>query len=126
MKLQSKIAFTVLSVLLGVLAVWGIGSIKYNHTNWTYSGKAVFNTVQEYTQFKLAVGQMESQNVEKLQVLSSEPPIVAFFTVNVPPHTDFPYGNHDKLSDWGVGIFIGIIISAVILIPINSIVIWKT
>ncbi|MCJ7789538.1 MAG: hypothetical protein MUP69_05040 [Candidatus Atribacteria bacterium] len=56
-----------------------------------YSGKEVFRTEAEYSQFKEAVGQ-KGVSIDEMIILSSSPPIVAEFKVNVAPDVAFPYG----------------------------------
>jgi len=57
----------------------------------TYLGKEVFETETQYSDFKRAVG-AEEININTIDVLSSEPPIVVSFNVRVPYGNTFPYG----------------------------------
>ena len=59
-----------------------------------YTGKIVFQSEQEYGQFKQAVGDQEV-DISEMQVLSSDPPIVVEFKVYVPHWMEFPYGEHN-------------------------------
>jgi len=56
-----------------------------------YDGKLVFDTLTEYGKFKRAVGS-EKVTHYSTDVLSSEPPIVVQFGVDVTPEGAFPYG----------------------------------
>jgi hypothetical protein len=61
----------------------------------TYSGKEVFNSEAEYTKFKQA---LVEDNVRwatgNIQVLSSDPPIIVKYSVEVDKGQIFPYGNY--------------------------------
>ena len=60
-----------------------------------YSGQEVFNTTDEYKQFKKVIidsGASWSSSGHKLETLASDPPIIVAFNVSVPQDSYFPYG----------------------------------
>jgi len=73
----------------------------------SYIGKETFRTQQEYTDFKEAVSNPEI-NIVNMQSLSSEPPIVVSFDVEVPPKVVFAYGVKDK-AQLPAGCFLSIV-----------------
>lgn len=66
-----------------------------------YSGKEVFYTEVEYSQFKEAVGQKDVEIMDVL-VLSSDPPIVVEFNVSVPYDRAFDYGIKGKHTGFSI------------------------
>ncbi len=69
----------------------------YINTHESYSGKLVFYTEKDYSEFKLELAKPEVDfNSRNILVLSSDPPIVVQFYVNVPNGYKFPYGDMSK------------------------------
>ena len=66
-------------------------------TQYQNSGKIVFETVEDYGQFKRLMGN-EAVAIEDVLVLSSEPPIVVEFTVKRQAGFEFPYGKSSPRS----------------------------
>ena len=77
----------ILSILLGL----GLYHLLVNSDD-DYSGKLVFVSEEEYSDFKLAIGKPEVRIGEDLTILSSQPPIVVDFSVSVPRGYEFEYG----------------------------------
>lgn len=78
------------------------------------SGKVVFETTQEYGDFKRAIADPEV-TIEKMDVYSSDPPIVVDFEVTLPDENDFTYGTKKEVDVEG---YIGLAIIAGIFIPV--------
>jgi len=86
-------------LFLGLLAlVIGLGA----YLDPTYSGKEVFQTQQEYSDFKQAVG-VEGIRLVDVEVLSSEPPIVVQYKVKTTGY--FPYGEREVYHFYIAGVF---------------------
>ena len=65
------------------------------HSLDRYSGTSIFNTEQEYNEFKLDLKNRITEGpvvLDNYSVLASEPPIIVKFEVKVPYDYDFPYG----------------------------------
>ncbi len=75
-------------VLLTVAILMLINSPPISYVN---EGKLVFETEQEYGQFKRAVGQ-DGIEIDSILVLSSDPPIVVDFMVTRDAGIQFAYG----------------------------------
>ena len=83
----------VLVILAASIAVTVVSNLDIEH----YSGKVVFNTEEEYTQFKEVIAQESvSYDADSISVLSSSPPIVVNFK-NIQAPNDFPYGEGTTL-----------------------------
>lgn len=83
---------------------------------YTYSGREVFQTQEEYREFKVVMSQ-EGMKWWQMDVLSSDPPIVAEFKVEVAYGVDVPYGEVSKNHYWPLafmGIGMGIILPLVV------------
>jgi len=113
-------------LLLGiaVLVIGGIfGGIRtYQLADLRFEGKETFLSQEEYSAFKLEVGE-EEVNILDIVALSSEPPIVVEFRVSVPRNYDFGYGRCIGTSGQATLFIlilmpIAIMISA--LIPVNK------
>lgn len=80
-------------VLVGTMVWW----IPYEErvADRFYEGKLVFETEQEYSNFKRAVGNSDVR-IGNLVVLSSDPPIVVDFSVRVPEGMVFNYGKASR------------------------------
>ena len=86
-----------LLLVVGLLLLGGSFIVaSQGFTTYTYEGKEIFQTAQEYESFKVAVGVSEVTLLETF-VLSSEPPIVVDYTVEAPRGLDFPYGDESIL-----------------------------
>jgi len=86
-------------LFLGALGLIGlVGSEVYS------ADKLVFNTPEEYTQFKES---LVPSNVKVLEisVLSSGPPIIVTFRVSLPRGETFPYGREVSMP-W---LFVGVV-----------------
>ena len=88
------------SVLCLVLIIFGI--MFYFLPN-TYQGKFVFDTAQEYTEFKIALSNPDI-NIIDISVLSSNPPIVVQYNLTVPRTTAFPYSEANPLLQFYISI----------------------
>jgi hypothetical protein len=64
-----------------------------------YQGKELFRTEAEYSQFKEVIGEKDI-SIKDISVLSSEPPIIVQFRVNVPGNIQFGYGRVE-IPLWG-------------------------
>ena len=98
-------AVGVIFLLMGIFALSPLGSTLHD-----YEGTEVFNSEQEYTQFKRALVDYDVE-INSVTVLSSSPPIIVKFSVDPPGNTTFPYGKEEKAGGYtagGVGILIGI------------------
>ncbi len=87
---------------------------------FTYEGKVRFDTVDEYTTFKEAMAE-DHVRIDNIEALSSEPPIIIGFSVQVPRSQTFPYGARDYFT----GQFIFIVVMGglglgLIIIPFMS------
>ena len=85
-----------LFVLGGLLVVMASAFSLLADVDYSYLGKAVFETEAEYVAFKVAVGDTEV-HINEMMVLSSEPPIVAEFWIEAPDSLDFQYGKRGIL-----------------------------
>lgn len=70
-----------------------------------YTGKVVFESESEYSQFKVAVGHPDV-DINEIDVLSSDPPIVVRFDISTPYNMDFNYGTTQGNN--GQAVLIGI------------------
>ncbi len=84
----------------------------------TYIGKEVFQTEESYVQFKESVGRTGVE-INKLETLASNPPIIVSFSVDVEKGIDFPYGHIPSSGEAGLS---GLFISAMLLIGIGSVI----
>lgn len=107
--MRSKIIFIL--ICIGIL-VTGlvVGLPRALRVSDHYSGRLVFNTEEEYSQFKQEVidsdASWEGQDF-KMNVLSSSPPIIVSFKVSVPQSYNFLYGEKD--SQVGTWVFLTIL-----------------
>lgn len=91
--LASFLSLIVIGLAIGLI-------LHYNSVqSYDYSGKCIFNTVQEYSTFKEHVGN-PNVSISGVDVLSSEPPIVVTFSVSTPHDYHFPYGDKQQLTLW--------------------------
>lgn len=81
-----------LGVIIGALLIGSFGYIISLPTRNHYTGKEVFTTEKAYSEFKYVIGD-EDVEIENIQVLSSEPPIVVEYEVSVPLDKTFAYGD---------------------------------
>jgi len=58
------------------------------------SGKTVFNTTNEYIQFKQALAN-PLITINSITVLSSDPPIIVLYNITRPADTPFPYDGNE-------------------------------
>lgn len=56
-----------------------------------YKGTVVFQTEEEYTQFKQDVA-VAGVNLKQIQILASDPPVIAQLDVYLPSTASFQYG----------------------------------
>jgi hypothetical protein len=66
-------------------------------TNYEYHGKEIFQTTEAYQDFKAKMS-MEEVDIQDVQTLNSELPIVVQFVVYAPNGLDFPYGQKTPLT----------------------------
>ncbi len=86
------VVLVTLGVVLGGWAAYSAS--RYERVEYTiyYSGKVVFDSEEEYGEFKRVVGR-EDVSYSTIDILSSSPPIVAkFYQVGVPNVVEFPWG----------------------------------
>lgn len=115
MKKTLLILGIVICVLGGIIG----GIYWYQHDDIHFSGKEIFQTQEDYAAFKLEVAKQTCQ-IEKLIVLSSEPPIVVDLRVQVPHNYEFPYGKYSGTAgSWSclILLLLPIAIMVVYLIP---------
>lgn len=109
-----NVLFAVVFTVLAVLAI-AFGVYDLQNEQRTYSGKEVFSTEQEYTDFKTAVGE-DGIKIKEMSALSSAPPIVVQFKIE----TSQPFGYGDKCNNGNtpaaVALFIGAGICCVIAV----------
>jgi hypothetical protein len=82
-----------LIILLVGLALVGIGIpflINNEVTSYRQDGQLMFNTEQEYSQFKQVIGNNEVEIID-VDALSSAPPIVVQYDVIYPSDYEFNY-----------------------------------
>jgi len=75
-----------------------------------YSGTEIFWVEEEYITFKEVIADTEAE-LEKVEVLSSKPPIVVTYKVRVAGDIEFPYGEREDRylfdSNWLYAIIAG-------------------
>lgn len=64
-----------------------------------YDGKLIFNTIEEYAEFKKAIGNPLVTDFTA-QTLSSEPPVIVQFAAISTPSYELPYGNQQTYSKY--------------------------
>jgi hypothetical protein len=87
-----------------------------------YTGKEVFNSESDYTNFKQAlvasgaIWDVSNGGDTYIQALSSSPPIIVNFNVRVKQGVNFPYGKRKDEVSWnlGLGIFLFCLIVVVL------------
>lgn len=106
-----------LAVLLSTLGV-GIGLTRHWVSTATVlrSGQVTFSSEQDYTAFKMAVIQVGA-DWNQMDVMSSAPPILVKFAVNVAPNAYFPYGTESAGNQ-------GLLLLCGIAYMILAIVVW--
>lgn len=101
-----KNALLILGITICVLGGIVGGIYWHQHDDVYFTGKEVFQTQEDYSAFKLEVAKQTCQ-IQKVAVLSSEPPIVVDFRVRVPYDYEFPYGKYDGTTNsWSCLIFL--------------------
>jgi hypothetical protein len=75
-----------------MLATCGVYFVWTNPVQVGYEGKIVFDDEQSYTEFKQVIGR-EDIEINDILVLSSDPPIVVQYDIDVPSDVEFPYGD---------------------------------
>ena len=82
--------------IIGVIALIGggvfWGTILAGYGQDTYGGVIVANTEEEYSQFKQELADTPILAINELDTLSSSPPIIVNFSIEVPYGYQFPYG----------------------------------
>lgn len=102
------------SMMTGLIALV-IGMVSFfvilNFYPTSYSGQEVFNTEEEYSQFKQELVDLNAKfKVGHMFVLSSKPPIIVKFDdIRVSEDISFPYGEKDSSLPPAVGF--GVVIS---------------
>lgn len=79
----------VLVVFLGLFATIAIPNALT--ANDVYIGELAFNTEQEYMEFKQEIIDSNAK-WDKMEILSSSPPIIVHFGIRVSQDYDFPFG----------------------------------
>lgn len=97
--------------LLGLVV--SLGFLRGDSARYTYSGTEVFRTESEYTAFKEAVAHPEV-SIKEVQTLSSAPPILVDFVMEILKGLDFQYGERSGLPT-GDGLFGNVFITGLIL-----------
>ena len=96
---MKKLDLVILAVSILAL-VLGIGLIIHSCKTFPevrYSGQVVFNTEKDYSTFKIYLTQSEVV-LNDIQVLASEPPILAKYDITTPRNMEFPYTYHNAKS----------------------------
>ena len=103
LKLRAFIAFLGLLVMVGgvVIAL----APFYTTAEYIYDGKVVLRSEAEYVEFKEIVGRPDV-DIEKMMVLSSEPPIVIVCRVIVTADVYLPY-EEQKETAYLLVLFLG-------------------
>jgi len=81
-----------IAIAVGIIVCICTAVLVFLFAPQDYKGKEVFTTVGEYTEFKTALAS-DQVTITKLEVLSSDPPIVVQFEVVVPRGYPFLYGS---------------------------------
>ena len=89
-----KYIFGTIALVALVAAILFSFNVIGPNTN-SYSGKAVFNTEQEYANFKTALTPQDVY-IGNITTLNSTLPIIVTFEVSVPEGSTFPYGTHES------------------------------
>ena len=111
MKVKSALAHYITVFIICTVA-FCLAYINRSATS-EYSGKVVFLTENEYTQFKEVMADPRVRyDAENMSVLSSSPPIVVSFRITTPSSMEMPYGRH---SD---GVLLDMIVSLIITTPL--------
>ncbi len=84
--------FFITGTLLIILGVLLFTPIAQHWGTTYYEGTEVFNTEREYILFKQALVDSRA-SVERLSILSSEPPIIVTFDISVDSSFIFLYGD---------------------------------
>jgi uncharacterized membrane protein len=106
MKFRAGYLLGALVIISGISIVSGI----FVSESKEYSGKIVFQSEQEYSQFKEVIAKdYVSFDTQDILVLSSSPPIVVQFKVEVQGDNGFPYGKkvhdeHNNIADIILGV----------------------
>ena len=90
---MTKVVKPVLLVIFACLFISGISFLVHSyHTSpiACYSGQVIFRTEADYTAFKDYLSQPEV-TLDEIQALTSEPPILVKYKVDVPRSWKFPY-----------------------------------
>ncbi len=85
------VVFLLVGLGLGIGIAWDFGHPR----TYEYSGTAVFQTQQDYDDFKAIIGRPDV-TINKAEALSSNPPIVVTFEVTAPATVTFPYGTTES------------------------------
>jgi len=94
--MKGKLIYGLISIIvLGCYVVFAVPAMTGQDD--TYTGKLSFDTEQEYTQFKQEI--VNSEAIwNRMDVLSSDPPILVQFRVQVSQDYDFPYGEKSNIG----------------------------
>ena len=113
---MSRFVFLVAGAVLFAFALFALFAISHSHDERitvTYGGKVVFETEEEYSDFKRAVGD-DVVDIRDIMTLSSEPPVVVDFEVRVPYDYSFGYGDRSEdTSDIHLGYVVNVFIALV-------------
>ena len=93
--LKSPLIFAFLLIVLAVCAF-----VRLPITEYTYEGIISFDSEGDYSEFKQfladnVISLRDSDSAPTVIVLSSDPPIVVDYIINVSAETDFPF-SYDK------------------------------
>jgi hypothetical protein len=104
---------TILICLIALGVILTITGLCITPTVDAYSGRVVFNTESDYSQFKQVLADQDV-DISDMTVLSSAPPIlVQFNQVQVSHNIYFPYGEKQFFPHWlfivGAGLAIGML-----------------
>jgi len=106
MKLKRIIVFLIcLGVFISGIVL--LVDADRNSPEVQYWGEVIFETVEEYKEFKLYMLSPEVK-LMAVDVLASEPPIWIRYSIIQPRNQDFPYRYESTLSSVSGGIMVGL------------------
>jgi len=95
----------IVGMLLVMVVVWFAVIMPISEKSpAVYEGKEVFRTEADYNQFKEVIG-LKDVDIQSIVVLSSSPPIVVEFNVQVPYDMIFAYGDFKRQTGFGKDLF---------------------
>lgn len=90
------VVIAIIGAFAGLFAPWVLSMDD------TYTGEIVFNSESEYLEFKQEVIDSDA-GWDRMDILSSKPPIIVHFSVRVKQDYNFPYG---EKSNNGLGLLV--------------------